>query len=225
MQKKLRKLTHQVISAQEEERKRISRDLHDEVVQTLVGINVALATLGTATDPRKLKTSIGRTRRLVEASIETVHRFARELRPAVLDDLGLIPALHSYCQSLSERKKLIIRITAFGGVETLPNSKRTALFRVAQEALTNIARHAKATLVEIAIQPIAGGIRMEIHYDGKSFPAAASALDKTAPKRLGLIGMNERIRMIGGRLTLESSPGKGTTVRAEIPLTPKVTKP
>ncbi len=152
----------------------------------------------------------------MEKSVKAVHRFARELRPAVLDDLGLIPALHAYSKSLTERKKLKIQMTAFGGVEALGTAKRTVLFRVAQEALTNVARHAHATQVKMSITEISGAIRMEINDNGKSFPVEKTLAANTN-KRLGLVGMKERVEMVGGSLAIESKPGRGTTVRAEIP--------
>jgi signal transduction histidine kinase len=225
MQRKLRQLTRQIISAQEEERKKISRDLHDEVVQTLVGINVELSALGKGTSIglRALKAKIARTQRLVENSVNAVHQFARELRPAVLDDLGLIPALHAFSKSLAARKKIDIQMTAFDGVEALGDAKRIVLFRVAQEALTNVARHAQATQVRMSITEVSGAIRMEISDNGKSFHVG-KILHAKNPKRLGLIGMKERIEMVGGCLTIESAPGKGTTVRAEIPFTPEKAK-
>jgi signal transduction histidine kinase len=170
-----------------------------------------------------LKEKIAHTQRLVENSVNAVHRFARELRPAVLDDLGLIPALHAYGKSLAERKKFKIQMTAFGGVEALGGAKRTVLFRVAQEALTNIARHANASQVRMSISEVLGAIRMEISDNGKSFHVD-KALQANNNKRLGLIGMRERVEMVGGKLTIESTSGKGTTVRAEIPFTPEKTK-
>jgi two-component system, NarL family, sensor histidine kinase DegS len=145
-----------------------------------------------------------------------VHRFARELRPAVLDDLGLIPALHAYSQNLAARNKIRIQMTAFGGVEALGSARRTVLFRVAQEALNNVARHAVATQVTLCISERPGAIRMEISDNGKSFPVA-QVLSAKNHRRLGLIGMRERIEMIGGTFAIESSRGKGTTVCAEIP--------
>jgi signal transduction histidine kinase len=218
MQRKLRKVTRQIISAQEEERKVISRELHDEVVQTLVGINVQLSALskGASVGLDSLKEKIIRTQKLVENSVNAVHRFARELRPVVLDHLGLIPALHAYSKSLAERKKIRIQLTAFGGVEALGSAKRTVLYRVAQEALTNVARHAQATQVSVNISGASGAIRMEISDNGRSFPVEQTLLGGNN-KRLGLVGMKERIEMVGGKLTIESAPGKGTTVRAEIP--------
>ncbi len=225
MQKKLRHLTHQILTAQEEERKKISRELHDEVVQTLVGINVELSALvhGNSAGARHLKDKIARTQRLVEKSVDTVHRFARQLRPAVLDDLGLIPALHVFCQNLAERKKIKIKMTAARAVEAMDSDRRTVLYRVAQEALTNVARHARATRVRLDLSKIPGAIRLEIADNGKAFPVKKTLRAKNN-KRLGLVGMKERVEMVGGSLTIESVRGAGTTVRAEIPFKSKEKK-
>ncbi len=225
MQKKLRQLTRQIITAQEEERKEISRELHDQVIQSLIGINIQLSALGkgATTGGPFLKRKIAHTQRLVEASVNEVHRFARELRPAMLDDLGLIPALDVYNRTLEERKKIKIRMTAFQGIEALGVVERTVLFRVAQEALTNVIRHAGATQVKMRFREIANTIQMEISDNGKSFSVKRIFLAKS-PKRLGLVGMRERIEMIGGSLTIESTPGTGTTVRAKIPFTPVKTR-
>ena len=214
----LSQLTRRIITTQEELRKEISRELHDEVVQALIAINVELSALGNGptVGARTMKKKLAGTRHLVEKSVVEVHRFARELRPAMLDDLGLIPALHSYCKNLTERKKIKIHLTAFPGIEALGGDERTVLFRVAQEALTNVVRHARATQVKISIRGIPGAIRMEIGDNGKSFSVEKTLFAKN-PKRLGLVGMRERIEMVGGNLTIESTPGKGTTVRAEIP--------
>ena len=219
IQEKLHQLTRHIISAQEDERKAISRELHDDIVQGLVGINIALSSLcqGGAIGTHLMKVKVARISRLVKNSVKAVHRFARELRPAVLDDLGLIPALDAYLKSVAARKKIKIRMTARGGVEALGSGKRTALFRVAQEALTNVARHAHATNVSLSIRENSGMVRMEISDNGRSFHVGNALLAKN-PKRLGLVGMKERIEMVGGRLTIVSAPGKGTTVCADIPL-------
>ena len=219
-QEKLQFLTRQLLVVQEEERKRISHELHDEVVQTLVGINVGLSALrrgGCIGDPTPGDRFAG-IQRLVADSIDAVHRFARGLRPAVLDDLGLIPALHAYCKSLAVERKLRIDITASRSVAALDETGKTVLFRVAQEALTNVAHHAKATKVKVSIREIPGAIRMEISDNGRAFQVGKILLAKN-PKRLGLIGMKERLEMVGGSLDIESAPRKGTTVRAEIPIT------
>lgn len=221
MQTKLRLLTRQILTAQEEERKKISRELHDEVVQTLVGINVELSALSKSSGirARQLQEKIARTQRLVRHSVDTVHRFARELRPAVLDDLGLIPALHTYCKSLAARKKIKIKLTVFGGVEAMDEIGLTVLFRVAQEALTNVVRHAKARVVTLTISQRPDTIRMEISDDGKAFEVRKMQRSKSH-KRLGLVGMKERVEMIGGTLSIDSVRNRGTTVRAEIPFMP-----
>ncbi len=154
MQEQLRLLSRQLLSAQEEERKKISRELHDEIAQTLTGINVRLATLKkeAAINTKGLEQKITRTQQLVEKSVDIVHRFARELRPTVLDDLGLIPALHSFMKNFTRRTGIRVSLTAFAAVEQLNSDKRTVLYRVAQEALTNVARHAQASRVEVSFR-------------------------------------------------------------------------
>jgi signal transduction histidine kinase len=218
LQEQLRRLSRQVLSAQEEERKEISRELHDVIAQTLTGINIRLATLKkeAATNTKGLDRNIARTQRLVEKSVDIVHRFARELRPAVLDDLGLIPALHSFLKNFTARTGVRTHLTAFAGVEQIETSRRTVLFRIAQEALTNVARHANASRVELKIQKVADGIAMKVWDNGKSF-AVDSVMNGNGSKRLGLLGMRERLEMVGGRFEVASAPGKGTTITAKIP--------
>jgi PAS domain S-box-containing protein len=218
MQNQLRRLSRQIISAQEDERKMISRELHDVIAQTLTGINIQLAALAkeTRTNPKEFDRNIARTRRLVEHSVEIVHDFARELRPAVLDDLGLVPALHTFMRSFARRTGVHASLKAFAGLEQLDTVKRTVLFRIAQEALTNVARHAQASRVEVSIRELPDCICMRIKDDGKAFEVER-VLHGKGSKRLGLLGMRERLEMVGGKFTVESSPGKGTTVRAQIP--------
>jgi len=219
MQEQLRLLSRQLLSAQEEERKMISRELHDQIAQTLTGINVRLASLKTEStlNNKDLQKKISNTQKLVVKSVDIVHRFARDLRPTVLDDLGLIPALHSFMKCFTTRTGVRTSLTAFAGVEQLDAAKRTVLFRVAQEALTNVARHAQANRVEVNIQKIQGGICMKIGDDGRSFNVERM-LHSQGNGRLGLLGMRERLEMVGGNLVVESAPHKGTTVQAQIPL-------
>ncbi len=218
LQEQLRRLSRQIILAQEDERKRISRELHDVIAQTLTGINIRLATLKkeAAINTNGLDRNIARTQRLVEKSVNIVHDFARELRPAVLDDLGLIPALHSFVKLFSKRTRIHVHLKAFAGVEKLDSNQRTILYRVAQEALTNVSRHAHASRVEVEIQKISDGICMNIKDNGKSFEVER-VLNAKGRKRLGLLGMRERLEMVGGRFEVESAAGKGTTVTAHIP--------
>jgi signal transduction histidine kinase len=153
----------------------------------------------------------------VEKSVEIVHRFARELRPTVLDDLGLIPALHSFMRQFSKRTRIRVHLKTYAAVEQLDIAKRTVFFRVAQEALNNVARHAHASRVEVSIQKFRDRVRMKIIDDGKSFNVER-VMRRKGNKHLGLLGMRERLEMVGGHFGVESAPGKGTTVTAQIPL-------
>jgi PAS domain S-box-containing protein len=218
MQEQLRHLSRQVLRAQEEERKRISRELHDVIAQTLAGINVRLATLkqGVGFNSKGFERHLAHTQRLVAKSVDIVHQFARDLRPTALDDLGLIPALHFFMKSFTARTGVRTQLTAFAGVDQLDIVRRTVLFRVAQEALTNVARHAYASRVEVNIQKLPGGIGMKIKDDGQAF-RVERALQANGSKRLGLLGMRERLEMVGGHFRVESAPGQGTTIIAQIP--------
>ena len=200
LQEQLRCMSRLIISAQEDERRRISRELHDVVGQTLAGIGVRLATLGKAArlNGASLARDIARTQHLVTTSVDLVHRFARDLRPAELDDLGLVPALRAHLAMLAQRTGLRLHLRAAPDAEAIGAPGRTALFRVAQEALTNVIRHAQAAAVRITIRRVGDQLRMVIHDDGRSFPVAR-VLHAPGGRRLGLLGMHERIAMVGGR--------------------------
>lgn len=218
LKEQLRRLSRQILTVQEDERKKISRELHDVVAQALHGINVRLATLKIEArkNTKGLERNISLTQNLVRKSTNIVHRFARELRPAALDDLGLIPALHSFMKSFTARTGIRTHLTAFEGIEKLNATKRTAVYRVAQEALTNVARHAHASRVRVTLSKEPKFIRMEVSDDGRSFQVP-SLLQARGTKHLGLLGMRERVEMVGGRFEIESTPGKGTTIIACIP--------
>ena len=217
MQEELRLLSRRLLSVQEDERKRISRELHDVIAQALTGINVRLTTLKTqtATNTRDFHKKIEITQRMVEKSVDIVHRFARDLRPSVLDDLGLIPALESYLKGYIKETGIRVACTAFAGVEQLDSVKRTVLYRVAQEALGNVAQHARATRADITILRRNGCVCMEIHDNGRGFIVDDLVFEEKS-KRLGLLGMRERVEMIDGTFCLESTPGRGTTVLVKI---------
>jgi PAS domain S-box-containing protein len=223
-QERLRHLSHLVLRAQEEERKRISRELHDQVAQTLIGIKLELMTLarGPLPKPGTLKTRIARTQRLVEDSVNTLHRFARELRPALLDDLGLIPALRAYMNDFSKRTGVHAHLAAFtpGRIKRLNSAKRTMLYRVTLAALTNVAQHARASRADVRIHKYPKGLRLEIEDNGRGFRVKGE-LGAKRHKHLGLLGMKERVEMVGGTFVLKSTPGQGTTIQVEVPL-PKV---
>jgi len=219
-QEELRLLSRRLLSVQEEERKQISRELHDLIAETLTGINLQLALFESKaiSDAEDFHEKIAQTQRLIEKSVETVHRFARDLRPAALDDLGLVPALQSHLEDFMRDTGIRVALTSFAGVEKLDNESRTALYRVAQEALRNVAQHAGASRVEVKIHLEGGTVCMEIHDDGKGFLVDVDAFLGEGSKRLGLLGMKERVEMAGGSFRVESNPGEGTIVFTEVPL-------
>jgi signal transduction histidine kinase len=214
----LRHLSQRVLHVQEEERKRISRELHDEVGQSLTAVNVDLAMLKKTRTPTpaQLEKKLTDAQRQVEQTMETVHRFARELRPAMLDDLGLLPALRSYAQNFSTRTGIKVEFRACPGVERLEGDAKTVVFRVAQESLTNVAKHAHATQVQLMVREHTGGIQLQIKDNGRAFEVSKK-LNGKAKKRLGLLGMQERVRLVNGTFSIDSTPGSGTEVKVEIP--------
>ena len=219
MQESLRELSNKILRAQEEERKRISRELHDEVGQSLTAISVALTTLNNAGawDSGASSQNLAQTQSLLQETMKTVHGFARDLRPAMLDELGLLPALRSYLKAFASRTGLRIEFCANPIAEQLDGDAKTVLFRIAQESLTNVTKHAQAGAVEVIIQKLKDGICMEVADDGKLFPSDPTDSGKHAG-RLGLLGMQERVRLVNGQFSIKSQPGKGTRVRVTIPL-------
>ena len=218
MEDELRHLSRQLLSAQEEERRKISRELHDVIAQTLTSINMRLSVLkvDAASAPKRLEKDIASTQRQVEKSIDIVHRFARELRPTVLDDLGLIPALQVFLKEFIASHGIRASLTVFAGVEQATSTVRTALYRVAQEAMANVARHAHASQVEVSIRDGDGLIVMEISDNGQGF-AVNGQTSVRKHNRLGLLGMRERVEMLGGTFAIISAPGQSTTIRVAIP--------
>ena len=219
MEENLRSLSNRVLHLQEEERKHISRELHDEVGQALTAISLTLAALknnGAGESP-KSRQKISEAQQLLQGTMETVHNFTRELRPRMLDELGLLPALRAYMKSFAKRTGLRVQLRAGAATKKLNDSQKTVLFRIAQESLTNVAKHAAATQVSVVIRKAGDSVCMEVIDDGKSFreDAANSAKRK---QRLGLLGMQERARLVNGKFTIKPKPGKGTTIRVVIPM-------
>jgi len=221
----LKLLSRQLLVTQEEERLRVSRELHDVVAQTLAGINLRLAALHiqASKDPSSLVGNITLTQRLVEESLDIVHRFAQDLRPPVLDHLGLIPALRSHLTAFMEQTGIRVQLTASAALETLDMGTRTVLYRVVQEALANVAKHAAASQASVVIHQTGGTLRMEVRDNGIGFlePATVSARGRTS---MGLLGMRERVEMIGGSFKVGGMPGEGTTILVELVLASSTAK-
>jgi len=220
MQEHLRDLSNEILRTQEDERKRISRELHDEVGQSLTAINVTLSAMrnngtGNIASGQKL----AETQVLLQETMETVHRFARDLRPAMLDELGLLPALRSYLKGVASRTGLRVYFRGNSIAEQLADDQKTVLFRIAQESLTNVSKHAHASQVEVSVSKLKESICMEITDDGRSFKVDPKDTGKRKG-RLGLLGMQERVRLVNGQFAVKPHPGKGTTIHVVIPFNP-----
>jgi signal transduction histidine kinase len=207
-------LLKQLLSAQEDERRRIARDLHDEIGQALTSMLIGLRTVADATT---LETARGRAedlRRIGVSALEEVRRLARGLRPSVLDDLGLSAALERFAADYAQAHGIEVTVQAPDPMAgRLPEEIETALYRIAQEALTNTAKHASARQVRIVVEQEPGSVQLIVSDDGRGFPC-----DEPTPiGRLGLSGMQERAALLNGSVRVESSPGLGTRVFVRIP--------
>jgi signal transduction histidine kinase len=169
-----------------------------------------------AAKSEELSRKIAATQRLLEITMETVHDFARELRPAILDELGLLPALRSSLNGFARRTGLRVRFRGSASAEKLSNEQKTVLFRIAQESLTNVAKHAQASRVDIVLRKAEGGLCMEIADNGKSFRSVPHQSVRSK-QGLGLLGMQERVRLVNGRFNINPDPSRGTTVRVVVP--------
>ena len=210
----LRKLAQRLRDAHEEERARLARELHDQIGQALTAIKLHLETLGRTGDAG-LKGPLGEGIRLVDRALQDVRTLSFELRPAMLDDLGLTAALSSYARRQAEAARLELHLVAPPLGERPPKEVETACFRIAQEAITNVVRHARARRLEIELQSKDHMLELRVRDDGAGFVAhglASEAWD------LGLVGMEERAVAAGGALDIESHHGRGTTVHAYFPL-------
>jgi two-component system, NarL family, sensor histidine kinase UhpB len=213
----MQQLSRQILRAQEDERFRLARELHDEAAQALTSLLVHLRLLERAHDPTEAQKRVQELRELTAHALEDVRRVALDLRPTILDDLGLGSALEWRVDELNKRAGMSAKVTVVGLEERLASDVALALYRVAQESLSNASRHAKAQHVEVTLTRLPSQIVLEVTDDGVGFnPTAAPAED--GHRGLGLLGMRERMRMIGGELTIVSAPGRGTQVRAQAPI-------
>lgn len=204
-----------VITAQEEERKRIARELHDSTSQALTSLMVGLRALADSTANAANRDHADELRAVAAHTLEEVHALALQLRPSVLDDLGLAAALERYVGDCQRRYGLDIDFAAQGLEARLPHDVETALYRIVQEGLTNIARHAHATTASVIVERRNGTVRTIIEDDGRGFDPQTAGV---AEQRLGLYGIRERAELLGGTLTIESASGRSTSLFVEIPV-------
>jgi two-component system, NarL family, sensor histidine kinase DevS len=200
-----------VVEAQELERARLARELHDETGQALTSILLGLKHLDDVVDTEEARRATASIRDLVASTLQDVRRLAVALRPSALDDFGLVPAVERLASNVAEQSELVVDLEARLGEDRLPPEAETALYRIVQEALTNVVKHADAHRVSITLVRKEAAAVVVIEDDGKGFDP-----DGVRSGALGFVGMRERVELVGGRLTVESSPGAGTTLVAEV---------
>src|SRR4051794_20885379 len=204
-----------VLRAQEEERRRLARDLHDEVNQALTAILLRLQALSEEA-PDELSSQIRELKNLVNQAMEELLRLARQLRPASLDDLGLIAAIEGQLARFSEQTGIQAVLHNEGAAEAITEEQQTVIYRVVQEALSNTAQHSGATFVDFELRVFPShGVELRVRDNGQGFDATGQSAPDSGG--IGLAGMAERARLVGGELSVTSAPGTGTRVRLYIP--------
>jgi len=213
-----REASARALRAQERERERVARELHDQTGQALTNEIIALdLMLEDGAQPEAAAARLRDVKQTLESTLEEVHRMAQDLRPAVLDDLGLVPALRTLARQAGvTRPQVIVEAPALKG--RLAPALEIVLYRIAQEAVTNALKYARARQISIALRENASAIVLEVTDDGQGFDQSAVGHEGRPGAGLGLFGMQERASLLGGTLTIHSRPGVGTRVRAELPL-------
>lgn len=210
----LRRLSQQLVRAQEAERRSLSRELHDEIGQQLTALRVEISNLGRvpSDDREQFRSRLKETKALAEQIMRTIRDLAMGLRPSMLDDLGLAPAIEWQARQFSRRTSVAAHVDISGSLEHLSDIERTTLFRIVQEALTNITKHARATEVRITLSATDDGVRLCVTDNGRGMDASAAR-----GHGLGLVGIEERARELHAEFHIDSAPGLGTTVDILIP--------
>lgn len=208
-----RDTVRRVVEAQELERARLARELHDETGQALTSILLGLKSLEDHADDEKSRAAVAELRELVVSTLQGVRRLAVELRPAALDDFGLAPAIERLAGVVSEQGGISVDVRSDLGNDRLSTDSETVLYRIVQEAFTNVLKHASASRVNVRLSRSDDTVTLVILDDGKGFDQA-----RVRDGSLGLVGMRERVALLDGRLTIESSEGAGTMLKAEVPV-------
>ena len=207
----LQELSTRLPRAQENERRALARELHDEVGQSLSAILMETGGAECADHPAAAREHLDSIKRLAEKTISQVRDLAPLLRPSMLDDLGLAPALNWHARETSKRTGLNVSVSAADAIDSLPDEHRTCIYRLVQEAVNNAVRHANARTVEVSVRKERQQVNVTVQDDGAGF-------DTRFIRGLGLLGMEESVRRLGGRLKISSKPGRGTLVDAALPV-------
>ena len=206
----MRELSQQLVNTQEEERKNLSRELHDHVAQVLTGLRMELGRIERMT--AGVTPAVAECKRLVDDMFRTVRTLALGLRPSMLDDFGLQAALDWHVRDFMSRYAISVELKMDGDFDTLPDKHRTCVYRVVQEAMTNCVRHAQAKNIQIGVAAAAGGLRVSVSDDGVGLDPAHRR------KGLGLRGIDERVKELHGTMTISREIRRGTTVAVRLPL-------
>jgi signal transduction histidine kinase len=201
-----------VVDAQEQERRRLARELHDETGQALTSILLGLKALEETLATESARAATAELRERVVATLQDVRGLAVELRPSALDDFGLAAALERLTTAFADQTGIAVDFEASFGDARLPSDVETALYRIVQESLTNVVKHAQARRVSILLTRTSASVKAVVEDDGRGIG------DDSTGGGFGLVGMRERLSLLGGRLEIESAPGSGTTIAAEVPL-------
>lgn len=219
LEENLRFYLQQVTKAQEEERKRIARELHDDTAQALVVLSRQLDSfISAGQHPMQDIVTLEKLREQIDSILEGVRRFSQDLRPSILDDLGLLPALEWLASDLTDHFGISIGVAVLGSERRFSSEAELLLFRIAQEALRNVWRHSEASRAWVTVEFSDDKTILTICDNGKGFDLPQRVSDLASAGKLGLAGMEERARLLGGSLTLQSELGRGTTVTVEVPL-------
>jgi signal transduction histidine kinase len=213
---RIQEMSSQVLTAHEAERRRIARELHDDTAQALTSILVRLHLLERSTKDEEVLGNVEELRDLTSGALDSVRRMAMDLRPAALDDLGLVPALQTYAEKYSQSWPVRVRMSVDGLSRRLPADVELVLYRVVQEALTNIAKHASASSAIVSLSRRRNEVTLNVEDDGVGFEVDDGR--QTNGSGLGLFGMRERLALVGGDLQIESARGGGTRITARVPL-------
>ncbi len=216
----LRRLSSQVLSAQEDERKRLARELHDDTSGSLarVLLNIEMCEELVPEEWQEVREKIGSTRALCEQTLESVHKMIFDLRPTLLDDLGLASAVRWYAKNNLETAGIRVQLEINDNFGRLAPAVENAMFRIAQEAMTNIIRHSNARSARVLLKRDNSKLMLSVQDDGRGFDIHAVGHAPDTPHRWGLFGIQERVAALEGTFEVESQPGKGTTLQVEIPL-------
>jgi signal transduction histidine kinase len=211
---------HEIFSVQEEERRRIARELHDETSQSLASLAASLEAVASTLPPNadEAKTTLRKAQALSIGILDEIHKLIYELRPTLLDDLGLVAATRWLAERNLTTAGITVKLKTAGREKRLPPQLETTLFRVTQEVTSNIARHAQAKNVSISLYFKKKIIEVHITDNGRGFDVAEAISSKDRPRGLGLLGMKERVELINGTLSIRSHPGGGTRIDIKIPL-------